>query len=133
MHAAEEDLAIVLDNLVENALHYSPEGSSVTIEYGRDGAEAFLAVLDDGPGIAPGEETAVFERFGRGRARRAGPSGTGLGLAIVQTLAERWGGRAALSAGPRAARAPRSGYRPGDAVPTDELDADRADRSAVLG
>ena len=67
VHAAEEDLAIVLDNLIENALHYSPAGSTVAIEYGRDGADAFLAVLDDGPGIAPGEETAVFERFGRGQ------------------------------------------------------------------
>jgi signal transduction histidine kinase len=100
VHAAEEDLAIVLDNLIENALHYSPRGSSVAIEYGRRGADAFLAVLDDGPGLAPGEEKAVFERFGRGRAGTSGPAGTGLGLAIVQTLAERWGGRAALSTRP---------------------------------
>ena len=121
VHAAEEDLAIVLDNLVENALHYSPEGSSVRIEYGRDGADAFLAVLDDGPGIAPGEETAVFERFGRGRAGRAGPSGTGLGLAIVQTLAERWGGRAALSARPEGGTRAEIRLPAGDAVPTDEL------------
>ena len=61
--AVEEDLAIILDNLIENALHYSPEGSSVTIEFGREGTDAYLAVLDDGPGIAPGEEEAVFERF----------------------------------------------------------------------
>jgi signal transduction histidine kinase len=100
VQAAEEDLAIVLDNLIENALHYTPEGSTVAIEFGRQGADAFLAVLDDGPGLAPGEEEAVFERFGRGRAGKSGPSGTGLGLAIVQTLAERWGGRAALSSRP---------------------------------
>ena len=77
--AVEEDLAIILDNLIENALHYSPEGSSVTIEFGRDGTEAYLAVLDDGPGIAPGEEEALFERFGaaaRARAPRAPASGS---------------------------------------------------------
>ena len=100
VHAAEEDLAIVLDNLIENALHYSPPGGSVIIEHGRQGNDAFLAVLDDGPGIDPDEEQAVFERFNRGRAGKSGPSGTGLGLAIVQTLAERWGGHASLSPRP---------------------------------
>ena len=52
-------------------------------------------MLDEGPGLAEGEEEALFERFARGSASR-GASGTGLGLAIVQTLAERWGGRASL-------------------------------------
>jgi signal transduction histidine kinase len=93
--ASEEDLAIVLDNLIENALHYSPENAAVTIEFGRDGEEAFLAVLDEGPGLAEGEEEALFERFARGSASREA-SGTGLGLAIVQTLAQRWGGTASL-------------------------------------
>jgi two-component system, OmpR family, sensor kinase len=127
VHAAEEDLAIVLDNLIENALHYSPAGSTVTIEFGRDGDNAVLAVLDDGPGLEPGEEQAVFERFGRGRAGRTGASGTGLGLAIVQTLAERWGGRAALlprpEGGTRAEiRLPASGVMPSDeAQPTEPI------------
>jgi signal transduction histidine kinase len=95
-HSSEEDLAIVLDNLIENALHYSPRDATVTIEFGRDGNEAYLAVLDEGPGLAEGEEKALFERFARGSAS-AGASGTGLGLAIVQTLAQRWGGRASLA------------------------------------
>jgi len=95
VHASEEDLAIVLDNLIENALHYSPQDAAVTIEFGRDGHDAYLAVLDEGPGLAEGEEEALFERFARGSAS-AGASGTGLGLAIVQTLAQRWGGRASL-------------------------------------
>ena len=122
VHAAEEDLAIVLDNLIENALHYSPEGSTVTIEYGRRGADAVLAVLDDGPGIAPGEEEAVFERFGRGRASKGGPAGTGLGLAIVQTLAERWGGRAALSPRPEGGTRAEIRLPAGDVVPTAEVE-----------
>ena len=95
VHASEEDLAIVLDNLIENALHYSPRDAAVTIEFGREDGDAYVAVVDDGPGLAQGEEEALFERFARGSAGR-GASGTGLGLAIVQTLAQRWGGRASL-------------------------------------
>jgi signal transduction histidine kinase len=95
--ASEEDVAIVLDNLIENALHYSPPGTTVTVEWGEDGREAFVAVLDEGPGLAPGEEEALFERFTRGSAARGASSGTGLGLAIVQTLARRWRGRASIA------------------------------------
>jgi two-component system, OmpR family, sensor kinase len=92
--ASEEDLAILLDNLIENALRYSP--SRIVVDWGRDGGGAWLAVLDEGPGLAPGEETRLFERFARGRAG-GGSSGTGLGLAIVQTLARRWRGTVSLA------------------------------------
>ena len=119
--AVEEDLAIILDNLIENALHYSPEGSSVTIEFGREGTDAYLAVLDDGPGIAPGEEEAVFERFRRGSASKSS-SGTGLGLAIVQTLAQRWGGQASLSARPEGGTRAEIRLPAGDALPTPNPD-----------
>ena len=94
--ASEEDVAIVLDNLIENALVYSPAARSVTVEWGRAGDSVYLAVADEGPGIASGEETRVFERFWRGSASRSGASGTGLGLAIVQALARRWGGSAQI-------------------------------------
>jgi two-component system, OmpR family, sensor kinase len=100
VHASEEDLAIVLDNLIENALHYSPPGGAVTIEFGRKRELAYLAVLDEGPGLAEGEEEALFERFARGSASKGAPTGTGLGLAIVQTLAQRWGGQASLRTRP---------------------------------
>jgi signal transduction histidine kinase len=119
--AVEEDLAIILDNLIENALHYSPEGSSVTIDFGREGTDAYLAVLDDGPGIAPGEEEAVFERFRRGSASKSS-SGTGLGLAIVQTLAQRWGGRASLTARPEGGTRAEIRLPAGDALPTPNPD-----------
>jgi signal transduction histidine kinase len=92
--ASEEDLAILLDNLIENALNYSP--TRVSVDWGTTGNEAWLAVLDEGPGVAPGEETSLFDRFARGSAGSARP-GTGLGLAIVQTLAHRWRGEASLS------------------------------------
>jgi signal transduction histidine kinase len=90
VRAGEEDVAIALDNLIENALVYSPPGTTVTIAWTRDGR---LSVLDEGPGVAPGEERQVFERFRRGRTDRPG---TGLGLAIVETLARRWGGSASI-------------------------------------
>ena len=61
--ASDEDLAILLDNLIENALRYSP--TRVTIDWGREGGEAWLAVLDEGPGLAAGEEKTLFERFTR--------------------------------------------------------------------
>ncbi len=93
---SEEDLAIVVDNLVENALVYSPEGGTVTLECGREGLEVVVAVSDEGPGLKPGEEDQVFERFARGSSGQGAP-GTGLGLAIVATLARRWGGNARIS------------------------------------
>jgi two-component system, OmpR family, sensor kinase len=92
--ASDEDLAILLDNLIENALRYSP--TRVAVDWGRDGKEAWLAVLDEGPGLSPGEETSLFSRFARGSAGNSRP-GTGLGLAIVQTLAHRWRGSASLA------------------------------------
>ena len=90
VRAGEEDLAIALDNLVENALVYAPAGTTVTVTWDDQGR---LAVLDEGPGVPAGEERHVFERFRRGRTDRPG---TGLGLAIVETLARRWGGSASI-------------------------------------
>jgi two-component system, OmpR family, sensor kinase len=95
--ASNEDVAIVLDNLIENALRYSPERTTIELDWGIANGEGWIAVLDGGPGLAPGEEAALFERFARGSAGGEGPAGTGLGLAIVQTLARRWQGRAAIS------------------------------------
>jgi signal transduction histidine kinase len=95
--ASDDDVAIVLDNLVENALVYSPPGTAVSIDWGLQGGWAWLAVLDEGPGVEPGEEPRLFERFARGSSSRGGARGTGLGLPIVQTLARRWGGEARIT------------------------------------
>jgi two-component system, OmpR family, sensor kinase len=86
------DLDRTLDALVENALLYSPAGSTVTIDYGP----ARIEVLDRGPGLAADEGEAVFERFRRGSAGRAGPAGTGLGLAIARELSRQWNGDVTL-------------------------------------
>jgi two-component system, OmpR family, sensor kinase len=93
---SDEDLAIVLDNLAENALVYSPDGGTIRLECDRVGDAIVVAVLDEGPGLQAGEEEQVFERFSRGSGGR-GKHGTGLGLAIVATLVRRWGGSARIA------------------------------------
>jgi two-component system phosphate regulon sensor histidine kinase PhoR len=83
----------ILENLVENALKYTPEGGRVEIlvETGPEGG-ARLAVKDNGPGIAPEHLPRIFERFYRvDKARSREMGGTGLGLAIVRHLAEGMG------------------------------------------
>jgi signal transduction histidine kinase len=101
--AAPADLDRILDALVENALHYSPEGTTVTIAATDSGVE----VLDEGPGIDSAETDAVFERFHRGTAGRRGPTGTGLGLPIARELARRWSGDVVLARRPEGGTAAR--------------------------
>ncbi len=94
--AKREDIAQVLDNLIDNALRYSASGAEVQVETSvRDGG-ACLAVADTGPGIAPEDRSRVFERFYRGVSGRRAGGGTGLGLAIVEQLVRRWGGEVRL-------------------------------------
>lgn len=94
--AAPADIAHILDNLIENAIRYSPAGAQITVAT-EPGA---LLVSDTGPGIPPEERERAFERFYRGAGGRSTGPGTGLGLAIVAELAERWGGRVELLDGP---------------------------------
>lgn len=90
--ANRDDLAHVLDNLIDNALRYSPPGAEVRVEAEVRNGRASLSVADSGPGIPPQDRSRIFERFYRGaNGRQAGP-GTGLGLAIVAELIHRWGG-----------------------------------------
>jgi two-component system OmpR family sensor kinase len=87
----------MIDNLVENALNYTTPDTPIRIEWGVSAQEAFIAVLDQGGGIADDEAERIFDRFYRGSASRGGAPGTGLGLAIVEALARRWGAGAALT------------------------------------
>lgn len=98
--AARADVAHILDNLIENAIRYTPPGTTVTIETGRSGGASELVVSDTGPGIPPLDREHIFERFYRGVDGRSAGPGTGLGLAIVAELAERWEGRVELLDGP---------------------------------
>jgi signal transduction histidine kinase len=90
---ATSDLDRALDALIENAIAYSPPGTEITVSDDAGGIE----IVDSGPGLEPGEEDAVLERFYRGRAGRQGPEGTGLGLPIARELAAQWGGSVTLS------------------------------------
>lgn len=89
---AAPDLERSLDVLVENALLYSPAGTTVTV----GATPGRIEVLDRGPGLAAGEEEVVFERFSRGSAGQQGPRGTGLGLPIARELTRQWGGEVRL-------------------------------------
>ena len=91
----------LVDNLVDNAVRYSPDGATVRVEAGRDGGRVTLRVTNDGEVISPGEVPRLFERFyrrGTSRSRKSG--GSGLGLAIVAAVAEIHGGSVAASAPP---------------------------------
>lgn len=91
------DLAHVVDNLIENAIRYTPSGTEIHVGASAVDGRARLLVRDTGPGIPDEERDRVFERFYRGaNGRHAGP-GTGLGLAIVSELVHRWGGRIQLA------------------------------------
>ena len=92
--ASPDDVGIMLDNLIENALKYTGDGGDVLIEWGRLGDHGFVAVSDEGPGLEAGEHELMLDRFARGRG--ATVAGTGLGLAIVSALARRWSGSVEL-------------------------------------
>lgn len=80
----------VLVNVLDNAAKYSPEGSMVTVSWGRGGGMGVVRVRDQGPGIGDKGRAVLFTRFGRvpGSRIRSGRVGTGLGLHISRRLAE---------------------------------------------
>ncbi|WP_257308719.1 sensor histidine kinase [Geothrix fuzhouensis] len=82
----------VVVNLIDNALKYSPPGSPVDIKAWAAGKSLTLSVADQGPGIAPGEETRIFEKLVRGEAGTSRP-GAGLGLAICKGIVTAHGGQ----------------------------------------
>jgi signal transduction histidine kinase len=83
----------VLDNLVSNAIKYSPDGGTVTISATGTREWVRLAVQDTGMGMAPEDAAKVFSRFFRTEAARdAAIPGAGLGLSITKTILERHGG-----------------------------------------
>jgi signal transduction histidine kinase len=86
-------LGQVLDNLVSNAIKYTPNGGAVSITMTRTGETATIAVRDSGIGIPEGEQGQMFGRFFRAsNARVSGIDGTGLGLAITRGIVEAHGG-----------------------------------------
>ena len=80
-------LGQAVNNLLDNALKYTPEGGRVTISTGVDSGAAVLRVADNGPGVPPAEREAIFRRLYRGDASRS-QRGLGLGLSLVKAIVE---------------------------------------------
>lgn len=88
----------IIDNLVDNALEVSPERSQLTLSVVPRGTTVELHVVDEGPGLAPGDRLRAFERFWRAEGAPVG--GSGLGLAIVRQLVEAGGGTVEMRESP---------------------------------
>jgi signal transduction histidine kinase len=87
-------LGEVVDNLVDNALKYTPEGGRISVQVERDGETAALVVEDTGVGFGPEQASQLFDRFYRADVPEVqARSGSGLGLSIVQAIVQLYGGR----------------------------------------
>jgi signal transduction histidine kinase len=88
------DLALLVRNLLENAVRYTPQAGMITVTVDQDGDLATLTVADTGIGIPTRDLPRIFERFYRvDRARSRETGGTGLGLSIARHVVEQHGGR----------------------------------------
>ena len=94
IEADAEKLRSIVDNLLGNAVKFTPPGGSISVGARGNGADVIIDVIDSGPGVPPEEREAIFDSFFRGRAKASGRiEGTGLGLAIAREFAEAHGGR----------------------------------------
>jgi two-component system sensor histidine kinase GlrK len=98
VEADPEKLRSIIDNLVSNAVKFTPPGGTITVKARVEAGEAVIEVIDSGPGVPPEERESVFNLFFRGRGKGEGTriKGTGLGLAIARELVEAHGGQIAV-------------------------------------
>lgn len=89
-----DSLQMLVRNLLDNAIRYTPEQGQVRVDLQAAGTTATLRIMDSGPGISPEDRLRVFDRFYR--VPGTGAPGSGLGLAIVRTIAERHGAQIVL-------------------------------------
>ena len=102
-HADPLRIAQALDNLVSNAIKYSPDGGAVTVRASSNDRWVELQVQDTGMGISEEESARIFTRFFRTQAaRKAEIPGVGLGLSITKTIVERHGGKISCASTPGA-------------------------------
>ena len=80
-------IEVLLNNLIDNAIRYTPRGGKVDVVLTHNGDEIEICVVDSGPGIPEAERERVFDRFYRGTGTRE--HGSGLGLAIARRIAQR--------------------------------------------
>lgn len=98
VRADQTRIGQVLDNVIGNALRYTPPGGHVVLGLSVVGADAVLSVRDDGPGLTAEQAQRVFERFYRADASRSRDAGgSGLGLTITRFLVEAMGGSVAVT------------------------------------
>lgn len=122
-------------NLLENAAKYSPAGAPIDVTASIRDGEVVLSVADRGPGVPPGEDERIFDKFYRSAAHeRVG--GAGLGLTIVRAIAQAHGGRVWVESRPGGGAVfrfalPLGGTPPGLPVEKDEAAAAGLDRTAA--
>jgi two-component system sensor histidine kinase GlrK len=94
VEADAEKLRSIIDNLLGNAVKFTPAGGTITVLAAANGGEAVIDVIDSGPGVPAEERESIFDSFFRGRVKaNARVEGTGLGLAIAREFTEAHGGR----------------------------------------
>ncbi|MEQ4487553.1 MAG: PAS domain-containing sensor histidine kinase [Dehalococcoides mccartyi] len=91
--ADEDRLRQILDNLIDNAIKYSPDSGLISINISRDQNNVLFSVSDSGIGIEPGEIKNIFKPYYRVESRQKKLQGLGLGLSIVRTYVKLHGGR----------------------------------------
>ena len=90
----------VLNNLIGNAIKYSPEGGQITVTTEHDGSDLIVSVLDEGIGIAERDQEHLFERFYRGSIEGQSVKGLGLGLYVTRRIIEAHGGSISVTSRP---------------------------------
>lgn len=98
--ADAEKLRSIVDNLLGNAVKFTPEGGTISVVARASEGEATIEVIDSGPGVPSEERESIFDSFFRGRAKASGRvEGSGLGLAVAREYVEAHGGRIMVVAG----------------------------------
>jgi two-component system phosphate regulon sensor histidine kinase PhoR len=131
VHANQEAVLTIANNLIGNAIRYTPAGGHVCVSCRQEGDHWALVVTDDGIGIPISDQDRIFERFYRvDKARESADGGTGIGLSIVKNLTLALGGQVAVSSRPNQGAsfqvllpAARPGETSSEQIPVSDLKA----------
>ncbi|HEU0118148.1 MAG TPA: ATP-binding protein, partial [Alphaproteobacteria bacterium] len=98
IYGDEESLRVLVNNLIDNAVRYTPAQGIVTVRLSKEVGQPVLEVIDSGPGIPKGEREKIFQRFYRIPGTPS--TGSGLGLSIVKAVTENHGASLTVTSGP---------------------------------